>query len=863
MAVTHDNTQNTSSSGTTFSLNNFVVASQSNRVLLIFVWILNPVTVVSASYNGVAATFLAGVTNPTGERRVECWYLLAPATGTHNISVTLSGSSAFTHISASSVYDVVQTAPTSHTNSANAGTSPSDSITSSTNGIVYDGVTDNNTITVDGSQTQNFQNGGDGSSRKAGSGGSLTMQWSGAGSWAQILVNLAPTDLKTATPGVASLTLTTFAPTVTVTLPANGTVMSPGPWGLIELTSDDSIPPIPLTPQPAMWAVLYDSDDNAIGGLPQLLPGTNITEGCNRLGLATLAVPRRSTGVDLATITTQIGIWRSGEGEIFRGYINNRKRAVASDGTRVINFDITDLGDELLRENCWRGIRLEDVVYQDGLDTIFANMTDWTITSTGVFPNLTKVFDNQNIVEILNEVSAIGNAYWRIRPTTRTVEIIQTPDDSGMVLANLQQGSIDSGIGIIASLDEVSENAEELFNIIAPESKADGEILLSLKDSSRTTPYTILDQFITFPGIVDIQGDGGSTTENPLQIPVVSDGDNRVMIMVIRYGMVDSHALTSIGVGGRPMINTVTGIGGPEGDGHFQQGYGIKNPPKGEQAITMQAVDPADDIATWAVAISLRDTEQPFEAPDIFAYQEVTGTGSANTPPTIDDPNGSIVISVLTRENDDPATPVGAAELLYDEVLISPSGTGVGNRRFFVAMQLGSPFSTTSITWNISNPGDRWFEATFVVRPAKLYYIQDDDSITAYGERKLPISLGTFIKLQNTSENIANAMYDFAVDYIIKHKDPTLFYNFSVVHLPLNPLEWSFGQTMRVIYQDADEQIDEDLIATERTQEFDENGVRMWRITFSDKVQFRIDDRGVWFLDQLKARVAAIQINQT
>jgi hypothetical protein len=68
-------------------------------------------TVSSITYNGVNLTLIGTKSSVSGAAHVECWGLVAPATGTHSIAVTLSASVASAG-TASSYQSVNQTSPT-------------------------------------------------------------------------------------------------------------------------------------------------------------------------------------------------------------------------------------------------------------------------------------------------------------------------------------------------------------------------------------------------------------------------------------------------------------------------------------------------------------------------------------------------------------------------------------------------------------------------------------------------------------------------------------------------------------------------------------------------------------------------------
>lgn len=75
-------------------------------------------TITSASYNGVAMTF---VTADRGAgMRSELWYLTAPATGAHTVSVTVTGNTDAIKLATTSFTGVDQSSPLSVSNTANS-----------------------------------------------------------------------------------------------------------------------------------------------------------------------------------------------------------------------------------------------------------------------------------------------------------------------------------------------------------------------------------------------------------------------------------------------------------------------------------------------------------------------------------------------------------------------------------------------------------------------------------------------------------------------------------------------------------------------------------------------------------------------
>lgn len=129
--------------------------SGSNRILIVGISIAAGIpTVSSVTYNGVALTQIASVLGVAADRRTELWYLIAPATGSNNIVVTLSGApGAFFNVGAVSYTGAKQSGQpdvSANTSNTTAVTTTSQSVTTTTNncwtvGVICDGAADQST----------------------------------------------------------------------------------------------------------------------------------------------------------------------------------------------------------------------------------------------------------------------------------------------------------------------------------------------------------------------------------------------------------------------------------------------------------------------------------------------------------------------------------------------------------------------------------------------------------------------------------------------------------------------------------------------------------------------------------------------
>lgn len=189
----------------------------ANRELVVGIAMLSLVqTVVSITYNGVALESVGFRASITGACRVELWALVAPATGSNTIAVTLSGAIAsagcaasYTGVNQFSPYEAFNSAQATNVGAADATVNVT---TVADNDWVVDIVaTDDTSITVGTGNTSRGNVTGAGGSGAMGDNnaaktpaGSVTMSWTNIGAlatWAIGAVALRPVAAATLSTG--------------------------------------------------------------------------------------------------------------------------------------------------------------------------------------------------------------------------------------------------------------------------------------------------------------------------------------------------------------------------------------------------------------------------------------------------------------------------------------------------------------------------------------------------------------------------------------------------------------------------------------------------------------------------------------
>lgn len=202
MAIAVDAVSSASGSGTgPFTWSH--TCTGSDRLLLVFITIYHISSTVSGvTYNGVAATAVPSGSATNGNYAVYSYYLIAPATSSNTVSVSVSGGVYDVGVAAISLTGVHQSSPLGTAVTATgSSTTPSVNVSSAADEIVVDGlvIVHNGTLSVGAGQTSRWNAAtGNGFIKQAGSTeggtGTTTMSWTNSTSqdWATVGIPVKP-----------------------------------------------------------------------------------------------------------------------------------------------------------------------------------------------------------------------------------------------------------------------------------------------------------------------------------------------------------------------------------------------------------------------------------------------------------------------------------------------------------------------------------------------------------------------------------------------------------------------------------------------------------------------------------------------
>lgn len=604
----------------------------------------------------------------------------------------------------------------------------------------------------------------------------------------------------------------------------------------------------PTPPEPVHAAVLFGPLQVQIYGSPPVgmideLLSASIQESVSELPSAAFSASPLSAGVDLAVGGAEVGIRRVGEGEIFRGFIEKRTVVTDEAGASVVQFGLVHLGLELRNKTTGRSVLVLDESVTSAA-TALLDGTGWSFTLTGSdFPNVTKEWINVSVLEALAELAEIAGGYWRVNPVAREFEIINTNPSTGITITNPGETDLTSArFGVIKQVNRDEEDVTAVVNRVGFEIKTDQARLITLQESSRSSPYTIHSEFLRSARYISHVA--AVVTTGAFETVLSTLGENRYAVVGLHSDGITAASIARLGGQFMAFLELVTDDGGSgESIGHWG---GV--PQKGAPAVDIEVVVPGPTYA-FAAAFEGVDQVSPIRESD-------TAKGTSTSPTiTIDSAVGDLVFGVLWMRTagDATITPAAGTELIA-------ANTGAGTYAVSLWQKAGAA-TTTTMSWTI-NSSRSWAAFAVSLKPALRYYIEDSASQTTYDVREKNIPLPSFGQVEEDNEALANTGYDWLADYLAKHATAPRFVDIDLSYLPGSPLDWSPGDSMEVKHRSVSAPIDDDLIVTSRTQAFGPAGDREWALTLSNRAQFRRDEQGVWLMQQLISRLGAAHANQ-
>lgn len=233
-----------------------------------------------------------------------------------------------------------------------------------------------------------------------------------------------------------------------------------------------------------------DAEGDPIGSGPVVdIIKASYSMGLDEIGTFTLEVPAALPVARDITSGTYMTLYREGEGELFNGIVHTPKVTVSERGEHILQIQGDGWARELVWANTLFGRRFSNTSIASAASTLLTG-TDWSANTETASINLTAHYEGVSIWKALGHAAQQFGWHLREDPLARTVDLGAFGDDSGLIFQNTGHVEDDMGIVPISKL-VISDEQKDLWNRVIPVGSGEGVNRLTLKHSSRTSPYTI------------------------------------------------------------------------------------------------------------------------------------------------------------------------------------------------------------------------------------------------------------------------------------------------------------------------------------------------------------------------------------
>jgi hypothetical protein len=246
-----------------------------------------------------------------------------------------------------------------------------------------------------------------------------------------------------------------------------------------------------------LWIDVYDSSWNRVGDGPVITVTdasvTRLLDGPGTIRFDAMLTDKRA--MTLLTNEARVILFQNVDGvtrEMGRGIIRGRR--FREGRSKSLTFEAVDDLDELKRKNTGLARIYSNLSVSSIVSDLTGLVAGWTATTTGGATLTSMRFDGASVLKALQEITKQQGLHLRRGTGNRQVEVGAFGTDSGVRLTTPNQYHADqeddTGIAWIESI-EIEQDSEQVANWIVPLGQGEGESALSLRYSTRTSPYTI------------------------------------------------------------------------------------------------------------------------------------------------------------------------------------------------------------------------------------------------------------------------------------------------------------------------------------------------------------------------------------
>ena len=260
--------------------------------------------------------------------------------------------------------------------------------------------------------------------------------------------------------------------------------------GTVSVTESTSRRVIPITYDPRLALDVYDAAGNRLGSGPVTgILSADYSGRLDELGAWSVTIDATEPSAALLTRGREIRLRREGEGLLVRGIVDTPDLRVGDRDDRVLTVGGRSIGAQMVHKNTLLGMTFSGAAVSSVVGTLLSG-TGWTAGTidTGVLASAR--FDGVSRWAALRQVAETMGWHVREDNLNRVVHLGAAGAESGLVIRNVAQPSVDLGVVPLAALRAIGDDPE-LWNYVVPLGAGEGINALTLEHSSRTTPYTI------------------------------------------------------------------------------------------------------------------------------------------------------------------------------------------------------------------------------------------------------------------------------------------------------------------------------------------------------------------------------------
>ena len=262
-----------------------------------------------------------------------------------------------------------------------------------------------------------------------------------------------------------------------------------GDAGTLSATEHLQIKSIDIVTEPRVALDVYDLLGNRLGSGPIATPlAASYSMRADEIGTFRATVPAIAANADVLAAGREIRIRRAGEGEVFRGILDQPKVVVGEDGAILLELAGQSTAARLVWTNTLLGRTFSGATVATAVSTLLTG-TGWaggTVDSATISAR----FDGTTVWKALRNIAEALGWHAVEDPLTQQVSLAAASGSSGLVFRQVDHAGPELAVVPLTGLT-IPATEQAIWNRIIPLGAGEGINALTLRFSNRVSPYTI------------------------------------------------------------------------------------------------------------------------------------------------------------------------------------------------------------------------------------------------------------------------------------------------------------------------------------------------------------------------------------